>query len=419
VHAQRNMVRLAWVWGCAAMLACVPRVSAGWVAGPPPYAVVTVTYHGCNPPTATATGWDPDTYTDAKTYTWTFPSSTPCSVTVGHVFGNQYEVFVTVYDGGPAYDSPVILPPIPVTVTDCDDHNLCTDDSCDPETGECVNTPRDCDGDDIPDCSEPCAAEIRTGISALCVGGALTVVTLYGDGPPGTTMRFTASAQVTAWRDEARTTPCPCEWTPDCYPAEVTVYVEGTAGGSGTLTLTVGTCGDTRDVTVQDLRIEPDMEFVCQGNCVQFNVVSGGVTPAELQWEIVAYGHGCISESGRLCTCQYTETNLEDSVITVRATDPRTGCSAEASVNFIAFHRGTEYLAPMPSWGDYVAPPSTTFTVESQQNDPGGGDQRDSGWFKVGLRYQQVYPSQDHCQGECRMRYQMHLTGTIKPTFPR
>jgi hypothetical protein len=42
---------------------------------------------------------------------------------------------------------------------DCDDGDACTDDACDPVTGNCVHTPIDCDDGD-PNTTDSCDPEV-------------------------------------------------------------------------------------------------------------------------------------------------------------------------------------------------------------------------------------------------------------------
>jgi len=52
----------------------------------------------------------------------------------------------------------------------CDDENTCTDDSCDPDTGDCVFEPNDADCDDGDPCTvgDQCAAGVCAGIAMDC-----------------------------------------------------------------------------------------------------------------------------------------------------------------------------------------------------------------------------------------------------------
>ncbi len=52
----------------------------------------------------------------------------------------------------------------------CDDDNLCTDDSCDPDTGDCVFEPTDvdCDDNDVCTVDDQCADGACAGIAVDC-----------------------------------------------------------------------------------------------------------------------------------------------------------------------------------------------------------------------------------------------------------
>ena len=59
------------------------------------------------------------------------------------------------------------------TPTDCNDQNICTDDSCDPSTGNCINTNNNAPCDDLDACTENdvCSGGVCQGTPKDCDGG--------------------------------------------------------------------------------------------------------------------------------------------------------------------------------------------------------------------------------------------------------
>ena len=82
------------------------------------------------------------------------------------------------------------------TAKTCDDDNLCTEDSCDPDTGACLNVPVDCD-DSGPCTTDSCDNGICVNVNRcddgngctedLCVNGDCAYRWLCDDGDPCTT----------------------------------------------------------------------------------------------------------------------------------------------------------------------------------------------------------------------------------------